>query len=372
MSSSSSSSSLFPWHWRFREHAPSYAEIVEAHAEVERVGTSRGDTPNEWEVVYARYDKFSSNPYGMLDPVIRRFFLWLCPDHKERMTSWVEKYGKYVETLTPENPRKIANALIDYQMCSNDVTNGAMSSGAGDFDQLDRMLSKTEPLMEGGSYYGFTPSPREILVALQWLKFVFIESRVAIPLDIGMILLEGRVSKLMPKLEVGLSIVKRARAVSTSKAPGGCLRSSSALYVNCDEEGFKALLNGDEHGILFAHEIVCPKVLGLDLNAARTANAPETRSQFYNSDAEQEILLQPFTKFHIVEDELIVLPRSNVHSNTCSTVLYRLLRTHLWVEGVDCPRCVPSIGKRKKRPDNEDEEEHDRTRLTHLINCHLK
>jgi hypothetical protein len=54
---------------------------------------------------------------------------------------------------------------------------------------------------------------------------------------------------------------------------------------------------------------------------------------------EREIILPPFTRFHVCKDTIAVLPVGCVRNETAKTFAMRLLYTHIYVEDT-CPLCA--------------------------------
>ncbi len=231
---------------------------------------------------------------------------------------------------------------------------------------------------------------REAERGFWWVSQVFgsVERSMTMALTPGMVLFEGRMGYDLDNntyegasretIGVGCLPFWRRRMTSTSKNPRVCMKFMGGLNsevnirgtstrLQCEQQVSRLLHNfetdSSDQELLFVHEIASSKILAFDMSNARyelakDPNLPEDthpdRPTAWKLDSEQEIVLQPFIKFHVVDDGqktgVTVLPKNQSHK------VVRQIHTHVYTEK-QCPKCHHAGVKRSASDASDGDEE---------------
>lgn len=166
-------------------------------------------------------------------------------------------------------------------------------------------------------------------------------------LPVGLVLFEGRLSGdglSASPLDLGVgSVVVRRRASSTSWHPNSALafvdinprvngidddvRSTWSFRHILDDATTRRFHAGARAShvpsFMYVHKIASPHVLACDMGAMLRGHARA---------GEREIVLRPFVRFHVLQDDVSILPDNG------AARAVRLLYTHVYVED-ECPMC---------------------------------
>ncbi len=275
----------------------------------------------------------------LMHPVLRRFILGLSSTQKSAIQSWRRdaktevsvkdmqdhalSIGTHIESSTETNQQLAALASDDLALDSE-----ADADADGDQTMADSTLQRFLNMFVGDN---------SIAVPLPGLSYRGHRN--------GSIVFEGRASWLDEDIKdlsaIGLdTIFRRKRATSSSWMPQIAL--PWAIGEGTMEDNYNEIVSkGVAQPFLLAHEIVSDDVLAIDVGAVK----PES--------LESEVILRPFLNFHVVGDDMVLLPSAG------GIALVRVLRTHVYTESHGmCPKCNGGPGS---KPD-----------LAHLINRHSR
>jgi hypothetical protein len=270
---------------------------------------------------YADYSKDRDNvdETEMMNPIIRRFILHLSGTQQTALKIW--RASAKAKTTKLE---EVHMQAIEAHIASSSDTNRRFRLHAS----LDDAMGDNEQDEAGQRFRNFIA--------------MFIGNLpIAVPLPIhskhhnGVILFEGRASwfeRDVNTTRVGVGeYFLRKRSTSTTWMPQIAL--SWAIKEGSLEDVYKSITEKQERQpFLLAHEVVSEGVLAVDVGAIQV------------EALESEIIIQPFTSFHVVGDEMVLLPLEGNQG----LALVRVLRTHVFTEEDGrCPKCSGETGQQK-------------------------
>ncbi len=373
---------------------------------------------------------------GLMHPHIQKWIEWVAPKNRVTINAWEAKFSFHCQKLVGSLSTSVSHTLLylkaidGFQRRSGvynfdllnehkEVTSmqGAVKQGKNavnlanalnsEFSELKRLMvtggQKVQQLLEEEEEK-VTNAINNSQKGYWWVYTIFGDTQrpLTIALTPGMVLFEGRIGFDIDgtyegvnckTIGVGCPPFRRRRMTSTSKSPRICMsfmnNVSEEVDIRASSEDYsqgaiEALLKpiknrAYEQDFLIVHEIASPNVLAFDMSNARyelsrhqeamkTTKAP----LFSPLDIEQEIVLQPFLNFHVVDDGektgLTVLPKLQGHK------IVRQIHTHVYTEK-ECPKCNGLLSANTGtggQPGDSDEITKARRKLSHLIQQHLK
>lgn len=309
----------------------------------------RGNDPARWHDMFMRP---RANGDVLLHPLWQAFLVGLphaanSPSHT-LLARWAAASKARFEWLVgaeswapgendPGDDRELVCALVDLWTYSPRRVNQVLTATATSLDQAIQ-----QPWVAAA-----TGTSARLKNAGEVARVLFAGPRaICTPLPMGAVLFEGHSSDQWHDIDpvaTGIdSHVVRTAATSVSWHPDRALWSTDteqAASAITDPVVNRRMHTGADPAavpsLLLVHKIASPNVLGCDVQQLRS-----TYFQTLLSRQDRcEVMLQPFTRFHVCNDEVAVLPLGYAHAGA---TVQRLLYTHVYVED-ECPMCKQQV-----------------------------